>query len=738
MLRLKKARNVKIILILLMLLFGFANYAQQNANAGTPVSGNIISNTTWTEPNSPYWVEDNVTVQPGINLTIEPGVEVRFNGYYKLLVWGNLTAIGDPLDRIVFTSNKSSPIIRDWSGIIIRGDGFAQIEYCNISYANIGIDIGSSSNNSIVNNTIMENYNGIDVTIASGFNIISHNNISYNDNDGITMGLSSNTSITNNDIISNNITGIDIFQSSNNTIAMNNITDHINGIYLWNSVENRLGNNTLFFNNRSISLFLAPNNTIIDNDIMISDDVGISLISSFDNVISGNNISNNLEEGISVDSSHRTIINNNNFSSNSLHCIFTTSSADVRIFHNNFYGIPPFADDNTADTIYNESYWNGGGNYWSNYWKDDIYKGPNQDILGSDGIGDDWYWLDGDSLDYYPLMYPVGTPLPDFISPSIDDLQIIPTPQEVHNNVNISAEINDNDVISGSWINIRNPDASSLGNYSMNYDPISDRYFRNDTYQMVGTYSFEIWTTDSSDNWNSSSGQFTIVDNTNPIADAGPDQIVEQGSLVTFNGSASWDNYAIDGYLWQFADGSTVSLSGITETYEFNNTGDFEVTLTVADASGNSDSDTVWINVTENTSPPLTPTNLTVTTPSEKGKLVLTWDANTESDLAGYNIYRSLNPTGSYAKINQNVVTSTSFMDSGLSDGTTYYYKISAIDSASNESPQSDWESGTTMVDSEPPADNLIWIFLFILIVIIVLLIMILLWRRKKRESKDE
>ena len=35
---------------------------------------------------SPYWIEDNITVPEGATLTIEPGVEVKFNGFYRIIL----------------------------------------------------------------------------------------------------------------------------------------------------------------------------------------------------------------------------------------------------------------------------------------------------------------------------------------------------------------------------------------------------------------------------------------------------------------------------------------------------------------------------------------------------------------------------------------------------------------------------------------------------------------------------
>jgi len=54
---------------------------------------------------------------------------------------------------------------------------------------------------------------------------------------------------------------------------------------------------------------------------------------------------------------------------------------------------------------YSTNYWNEwypvGGNYWTNYNGEDLYSGPDQNIPGSDGIGDTRFWI----YYYYPLSY---------------------------------------------------------------------------------------------------------------------------------------------------------------------------------------------------------------------------------------------------------------------------------------------------------------------------------------------
>ena len=79
---------------------------------------------------------------------------------------------------------------------------------------------------------------------------------------------------------------------------------------------------------------------------------------------------------------------------------------------------------------------------------------------------------------------------------------------------------------------------------------------------------------------------------------------------------------------------------------------------------------------------------LTVNTPATSS-VALTWNANTESDLAGYKIYRATTSGGYGAPIATLQGNATTFTASGLQTGTTYFFVITAYDSAGNESPHS-------------------------------------------------
>jgi len=86
--------------------------------------------------------------------------------------------------------------------------------------------------------------------------------------------------------------------------------------------------------------------------------------------------------------------------------------------------------------------------------------------------------------------------------------------------------------------------------------------------------------------------------NQNPIADAGNDQRVNPGDIVTFDGSHSYDpDGTIVSYEWDFGDGSIGD--SITTTHRYISSGWFTAQLTVTDDDGATGSDTVLIEVTD-------------------------------------------------------------------------------------------------------------------------------------------
>ncbi len=93
------------------------------------------------------------------------------------------------------------------------------------------------------------------------------------------------------------------------------------------------------------------------------------------------------------------------------------------------------------------------------------------------------------------------------------------------------------------------------------------------------------------------------------------------------------------------------------------------------------------------TTPPAAPTALVAT--GGDGSIDLDWADNTETDLAGYNVYRATASGGPFSLINGGLVSLSAYSDTGLTNGVTYYYQVTAVDTASNESSPSSQASAT-------------------------------------------
>jgi hypothetical protein len=78
--------------------------------------------------------------------------------------------------------------------------------------------------------------------------------------------------------------------------------------------------------------------------------------------------------------------------------------------------------------------------------------------------------------------------------------------------------------------------------------------------------------------------------------------------------------------------------------------------------------------------------------------VLLTWNASTSGDIAGYNVYRCTatagtpsctGSNGSYTKINTQLDVAPSYTDASVAAGQTYYYETTAVNSSNQESAPS-------------------------------------------------
>ena len=147
----------------------------------------------------------------------------------------------------------------------------------------------------------------------------------------------------------------------------------------------------------------------------------------------------------------------------------------------------------------------------------------------------------------------------------------------------------------------------------------------------------------------------------------------------------------------------TINVEGTTAIDRFRATAATEyrrATVTVPvrdgrltiDATGGTNTKLNWVTIDSavpDTTPPVAPRNVTAT--AGNGTVGVGWSANTEPDLAGYQVYRSTSgtPATTGAPLNGALVTGTGFADTTAVNGTTYTYVVTAVDTTGNASSAS-------------------------------------------------
>ncbi|MGH9774021.1 MAG: fibronectin type III domain-containing protein [Candidatus Acidiferrales bacterium] len=126
--------------------------------------------------------------------------------------------------------------------------------------------------------------------------------------------------------------------------------------------------------------------------------------------------------------------------------------------------------------------------------------------------------------------------------------------------------------------------------------------------------------------------------------------------------------------------------------FEFGHTYEYEVRsfLKFGEQEGES-GDSLAVQVSpRDIFPPAAPKGLVVVpvaaAASIPAHLELSWDINSETDLAGYNVYRSGQSSAPGEKLNRDLLSSPVFRDMTAETGQRYFYRVTAVDRAGNES----------------------------------------------------
>jgi len=133
--------------------------------------------------------------------------------------------------------------------------------------------------------------------------------------------------------------------------------------------------------------------------------------------------------------------------------------------------------------------------------------------------------------------------------------------------------------------------------------------------------------------------------------------------------------------------GSEFSVTGFSFPFTLNAGQSASYNLNFApSASGSTSATVTWISSASNSvSQSLTGSG----TPAATHSVTLTWNASTSANVVGYNIYRGSQSGGPYIQINASLETTTQDVDYGVQAGHTYYYVVTAVNSAAMESAYS-------------------------------------------------
>jgi len=131
---------------------------------------------------------------------------------------------------------------------------------------------------------------------------------------------------------------------------------------------------------------------------------------------------------------------------------------------------------------------------------------------------------------------------------------------------------------------------------------------------------------------------------------------------------------------------SDVATSSYVDTDVVNGT-TYHYVVVAVDTSGNLSGASNEASATpEDVTAPSAPTGLMAV--GGDAEVILDWDDNAEADLASYSVLRSETTGGPYTEVASGLATSD-WVDTAVVNGTTYYYVVTATDTADNESDES-------------------------------------------------
>ena len=458
-----------------------------------------------------------------------------------------------------------------------------------------GIRITNSFDNAIDNNTMEQNNRGLFIQNSDG-NLVTNNTVNEN-TQGVLVFESHNNTFVGNSFSDDGPIGIELEDSDFNVFEGNTIVDNDDyGIRAVGSIGLRLANNTITGQDDGAYLSSSDGLVFTDNDV-VAVNHGLRVMSSSDAYVKGNDISG-AEYGISMTFSDNAVIRDNVLTANDF-AIYLSSSlfADVRYNHGDSFdaGLRFQSSDYglASDNVFIGGFY-GIARAFSD----------GADIRHNDLTGNVIGLLVQDSSSENTIAYN------SIVGASQEGIAIVNSADNT---------IKGNDLISnqlGIMVSVGS-DGNLLynNNFLFNNNHATDQGGNrwNETAENGGGNHWQDFSANPGfpDEYQIPFGAnidhlplISVFDNIRPNADAGGDRTVGQNEAVLLSADGSSDNFGITNHTWMFNDGTVTVTSHLAALiHQFPMVGEFEVTLTVRDASGLEDADTITVTVLDTEMP---------------------------------------------------------------------------------------------------------------------------------------